>query len=286
MDQKIRGELDIKHSHNYKKTKYIGKTIRGMYITGFERIDDKDIQKDIFYGTCTYCGKSIQAHRPALTTHLNVSICECKRPYLYHRMSKTRIYSIYAAIKDRTVLNSSNPDFIKYYKNRGIPLCEEWQGKEGFMNFYKWSMENGYADNLSIDRIDVDKGYSPDNCRWADNHTQACNKRDTWKETIDGVEKAVADWCIDYHIDYSVVRTRVRRQGWDILKALSTPISERHRNANKPRRVGKYDLNGNLLGEYSSPSEAASLNGVSAYNIRTACQGHVPNSYGFIWKYL
>ena len=68
-----------------------------------------------------------------------------------------------------------NTDFYKYYGGRGIRICDDW--KYDFVNFYNWSISNGYKDNLSIDRINVNGNYEPNNCRWATNLEQALNKR-------------------------------------------------------------------------------------------------------------
>lgn len=88
-----------------------------------------------------------------------------------HDMSCTRIYHIYIGMKYRC--NNPNAIQYKYYGGKGIKVCKEWMDKEnGFMNFYKWSMENGYTDELTIDRINSNKDYCPENCRWADWYQQ------------------------------------------------------------------------------------------------------------------
>lgn len=91
-----------------------------------------------------------------------------------HGLSKTRIHKEWRGIQHRC----KNPSASHYenYGGRGIRVCEEWKGTEGFIRFYNWSMENGYTDEMTIDRIDNDKGYSPDNCRWV-SHMENCHNR-------------------------------------------------------------------------------------------------------------
>lgn len=134
-----------------------------------------------------------------------------------HRKSNTRLYSIYSHMKSRCY--DSNNDHYKWYAARGITICNEWLND--FMTFYNWSMDNGYRDNLTIDRIDNNKGYSPDNCRWADQTTQVRNRSNTRNIAYNGETKTLTEWCNQLGLSYKTIYARLYVHHWPIGKALN-----------------------------------------------------------------
>ena len=127
---------------------------------------------------CGFCGTEFKT-QTSLVKNGNTMSCGCYRKRRVsetqktHGLRSTRLYTVWADIKSRTL----NPKHIQFpdYGGRGITICEGW--KNDFMSFYNWAMENGHSDELSIDRIDNDGGYSPENCRWTTSIIQNRNKR-------------------------------------------------------------------------------------------------------------
>ena len=127
---------------------------------------------------CGFCGKEFRT-QTFMVKNGNTKSCGCYKKIKVsesakkHGLSHTRLYTIFAKIKSRAY----NPKNKRYndYGGRGITVCDEW--KNDFMSFYNWAMSNGYSDELSIDRIDNDGNYEPNNCRWTTKVIQARNQR-------------------------------------------------------------------------------------------------------------
>ena len=134
-------------------------------------------------------------------------------------MTDTRIYNIYHNMKNRCY--NPNDDRYKDYGGRGIRICDEWLGKHGFENFCEWSMENGYSNKLSIDRIDNEKGYSPDNCRWITMKEQIENRRNSLNFCYNGKNMNLSDIAKLNGTTYGKLYFRVVDKEMTIYEALN-----------------------------------------------------------------
>jgi hypothetical protein len=105
----------------------------------------------------------------------NGQVKHCKLPIHYknHKLGHHRIYRIWINIKQRCF--NKNSQAYKNYGGRGITICDEWEND--FLSFYNWALENGYEDNLTIDRKNNDGNYEPNNCRWVSKDIQSQNTR-------------------------------------------------------------------------------------------------------------
>lgn len=143
---------------------------------------------------------------------------ECKQKRAWkinrtHGLSNTRLYRIWLNMKERCF--NKNSKSYKNYGAKGIKVCTSWLD---FSVFSAWAISSGYSDGLTLDRIDVNKSYSPKNCRWADWITQNNNKTNNRRITFEGKTKTVSEWAREYALSRGVL--------WHRLFTAKMPFSE------------------------------------------------------------
>lgn len=124
------------------------------------------------------------------------------------------------------IARCTSPKYWAYhrYGGRGVKVCERWSGKNGFINFLE-DMGKKPEPKFSLDRVDGDGNYTPENCRWANDRVQKNNTSRNVFETVNGVTKTRTEWSRDYGIPVQRVYNRLR-EGWDFEKALTTPLNK------------------------------------------------------------
>lgn len=133
-----------------------------------------------------------------------------------HKSSRTRLHGIWKAMRKRC--RNENDRCYHLYGGRGIKVCNEW---EDFAVFRDWALQNGYSDELTIDRINANGDYSPENCRWATILEQGRNKRETAMVTINGETKPLSEYAAIYGVPYNTALHRMKKQhleGEEIFK--------------------------------------------------------------------
>ena len=153
------------------------------------------------------CGNEIVV-RPDGVVRGTTSSCGCavrKNHFSTHGKSRSKLYRVYYAMKQRCE-NQKDPHYDRY-GGRGISIDPSWKD---FGVFYEWAIANGCKDGLTIDRIDNDGNYSPDNCRWTDVYTQSRNtSRNTWI-TYKGETMVLSDMCRKYGVNISTACHRIK----------------------------------------------------------------------------
>jgi hypothetical protein len=201
-----------------------GQKYNRLTITSFSHIKDRN-----YYWNCKCaCGNESVVNANALKRGTTKS-CGCWHKELgpvrrfTHGQTDTRLYQIHENIKQRCT-NPKNDSF-KYYGERGIKICEEWLQ---FETFYEWAQINGYEESLTIDRIDNNGDYSPDNCRWVTQKEQVRNTCRNILLTLGDKTQCTMDWSIELNINYETLRAR-KNNGWSDEKTLTTPVQKYQR---------------------------------------------------------
>lgn len=207
-------------------------------------------------------------------------------------MSKAdRLYNIWCGIKKRC-FNPKEPCY-SHYGARGITICDDWL--HDFSAFEQWSLANGYSDTLTIDRIDNNGNYCPENCRWITHDEQQRNRSNNVRVEHNGESKTISEWSrllgISDKTLYKRYDSAIKHKGFCIyddllITAKYQPIyTERYKNR-KPkasRIVEQYSLNGEYICSLSLVE--AREKGFNSRAIHNCCSGRCKTACGYIWKY-
>ena len=159
-----------------------------------------------------------------------------KRPPRYkHRVDENKsLWMRWHGIKKRCLCQTD----ARYYQygGRGIKICKEWL--ESFDNFAEWALSNGYSEELTIERIDVNGDYCPENCKWIPLKEQSFNKRDTKWVYYKGECIQLKVLCSRENVCYDTVHDRIYKRGWSVERAIETPSQQENSLRNKCKEKG------------------------------------------------
>lgn len=195
-----------------------------------------------------------------------------------HGMKGTRLYDIWLGMKKRCD-NKGSKSYPRYGE-LGIKVCDDWESN--FQNFYDWAISSGYADNLSIDRIDNYKGYSPENCRWVTMDEQARNKRNTIYLEYNGDKQPLSVWCKRYGFPYKSALQRYTH----MKKNGNIDFEKIFFKGNlRVKKIEQLTLEGTHVKTWESLSSIVK-NGFDHAGVSACCNGKRKSSGGFKWKFV
>lgn len=209
---------------------YIGKRYGRLVVIGEgETIRDSSGHKrGTFICQCD-CGKVIILNRRTFIKE-GVQSCGCLKELRkkYKTVKYKKLHDCWVAMKQRCY----NPNEHNYnnYGGRGIKVCPEWLTQGGAYVFCDWALNNGYRDDLSIDRINVNGDYTPENCRWIPMAEQQRNRRNNHWIEYNGETKCLAEWAETLNIDYSLLCSRIGN-GWSMEEAITIPKGQKRKKA-------------------------------------------------------
>lgn len=181
------------------------------------------------------CGTTKIVRGSALRDGTTVSCgCYCREIHTIHGgcigRKNERLYAVWTNIKGRCY--TITDDAYGLYGGRGIKMCDEWHYDYG--SFREWALNNGYDETAhshqcTLDRIDPNGNYCPENCRWADPEVQQNNKRTNFIIEYCGEERTLAQWSKILDVDMIVLWSRLRKYKWTVEKAFTTPVRKRRK---------------------------------------------------------
>ena len=193
-----------------------------------------------------------------------------------HGKTHNRIYNIYRGMKNRCY--NKNDYHYKWYGEKGIKICDKWLNN--FMDFYNWSLENGYKNDLSIDRIDSNKDYCPENCKWSTQKQQNNNRNRCVKITINNETHTIAEWSEISGVHRKAISRKLKKgiTGEKLIEKVRTPVK---------CKIIKKDLDGNIIKIWNSLQEISEILNYQKTAISNVCKNksHYKTSYGYKWEY-
>lgn len=214
-------------ANDNKELNFIGKKFgRLTVISRVENYIDKNGKPHSAWKCKCECGNDVFI-RGTYLKNGSVKSCGClnkdklREMLTIHGESKARLYKIWVGIKERCF--NENDSCYKNYGGRGITMCDEW--KNNYMLFRNWSYANGYCEDInkesySIDRIDNNGNYCPDNCRWVGIKIQQNNTRHNHCIEYDGQMHTISEWADIYGIEYKLFYRRLKCFEWDLKQTL------------------------------------------------------------------
>lgn len=208
-----------------KRVDLTGQRFGRLVVEGFAHVDEHWCA---MWNCKCDCGKTVVVYGSHLKSG-NTKSCGCLnqetrgKRFRKHGKSSSRLYSIWKGMIGRTERESQ----IKYcdYGGRNIKICEQWRGD--FQNFNNWAISHGYQEGLTIDRIDTNGDYCPENCRWITMKEQNNNKRNNVMVEYKGEVLTLAQWGEKLGIKRDTLKARLHKLGWSVEKTFETPVRKR-----------------------------------------------------------
>lgn len=211
-----------------KRLDLVGQTFGLLTVQSFAYYSRE--KKKAYWNCICKCGKQTVVSTLCLR-HGDTKSCGCYGDlvrkkfgghHITHSYSHHPICNTYYNMKGRCC--NKNDDAYKNYGGRGIKVCDEWLNNSSA--FVEWSLSNGWKEGLTLDRIDVNGNYEPNNCRWITRKEQMNNKRNSRFISYNGTSKTISQWAELFGIKYHVLIDRINK-GWSVEEALTTPVKSR-----------------------------------------------------------
>lgn len=228
----------------------VGDRIGCLEVIGFDRLSIRGRNLLALILKCD-CGRIFTRPKRDITVSTGKfcrNVCPLKIKY---PNKNNRLYKVWQGIRTRCF--NANDDGYRNYGGRGITLCKEWQNN--FQKFQDWALDNGYANNLSIDRINNNGNYTQENCRWATQKQQSNNKRTNRLMTAWGETKNIKMWSEDprCNVTYSILKDRVIDSKWDDETMITLPNQHQYKFEafNELKTLKEWSLDSRCIAPYN-----------------------------------